>query len=219
MCFLAKYKWKLTKLRYSRSLKPPSKRWVLWLKHWKSKKLKKKIYFTIDSNRKPEEFPDLSYYAPKPGQCPSFHIKLIISNTTTTKRFIPGIWSRLHEPKENYVRSGTWISFLHSFLSSNMPSLRPLASISCCITSIHVFFGLPFALLTCPKMISSTRRTGASVGLHRIWPNHRKRFSLIFSFKLIISNELSLIAYIGQIYIWLKVQKPAHYLCSLHMGM
>ena len=54
--------------------------------------------------------------------------------------------SRLHEPKENYAGSGTWISFLHSFLSSNMPSWRPLASISCRITSIHVFFGLPCAL-------------------------------------------------------------------------
>ena len=74
---------------------------------------------------------------------------------------------RLHEPKENYAGSGTWISFLHSFLSSNMPSLRPLTSISCRITSIHVFFGLPCAILTCPKLICSTRRTGASVDLRR----------------------------------------------------
>ena len=86
---------------------------------------------------------------------------------TTTKPFVPSIWGRLHEPKENYTRSGIWISFLHSFLQSNMPSLRPLASISCRITSIHVFFGLPCALLTCPKLICSTRRTGASVGLRR----------------------------------------------------
>ena len=55
----------------------------------------------------------------------------------------------------------------HSFLSSNMPSLRPLASISCRITSIHVFFGLPCALLTYPNLIRSTRRTGASVVLRR----------------------------------------------------
>ena len=47
---------------------------------------------------------------------------------------------RLREPKENYAGSGTWISFLHSFLSSNVPSLRPLASISCRITSIHVLY-------------------------------------------------------------------------------
>ena len=92
-----------------------------------------------------------------------------LKNTTrtTTKPFVPSIWGRLHEPKENYVESGTWISFLHSFLSSNMPSLRPLTSISCRITSIHVFFGLPCALLTCPKLICFTRRTEASVGLRR----------------------------------------------------
>jgi len=39
------------------------------------------------------------------------------TTTTTTKSFIPGIWGRLHEPKENYA----------SFLLNNMPSLRPLA--------------------------------------------------------------------------------------------
>ena len=83
------------------------------------------------------------------------------TTTTTTKPFVPSIWGRLHEPKENYSGSGTWISFLHSFLSSNMPSLRHLASISCRITSIHVFFGLPCALLTCPKLIRSTRWTDA----------------------------------------------------------
>jgi len=33
--------------------------------------------------------------------------------TTTTKPFVPSIWGRLHEPKENYAGSGTWISFLH----------------------------------------------------------------------------------------------------------
>ena len=53
------------------------------------------------------------------------------TTTTTTKPFVPSMWARLHEPKEIYAGSGTWISFLHSFLSSNMPSLRPLASISC----------------------------------------------------------------------------------------
>ena len=74
------------------------------------------------------------------------------STTTTTKPFVPSIWGRIHEPKENYAGSGTWISFLHSFLLSNMPSLRPLAAISCRITSIHVFFSLPCALLTCPKL-------------------------------------------------------------------
>jgi len=95
------------------------------------------------------------------------------TTTTTTKPFVPSIWGRLHEPKENYARSGTWISFLHSFLSSNMSSLRPLASVSCRITSIHVIFGLPCALLICPKLIRSTCRTGASVGLALNWnPAH-----------------------------------------------
>ena len=89
------------------------------------------------------------------------------SPTITTKPFVPSIWGRLHEPKVNYAGSGTWISFLHSFLSSNMPSLRPLPSISCCISSIHVFFGLSCALLTCSNLIHSTRWTGASVGLRR----------------------------------------------------
>ena len=39
-----------------------------------------------------------------------------------------------------------------------MPSLRPLASISCRITSIHVFFGLPCALITHPNLIRSIRQ-------------------------------------------------------------
>ena len=103
------------------------------------------------------------------------------TTTTTTKPFVSSIWGRLHELKENYTGSGTWISFHQSFLSSNMPSLRPLAFISCRITSIHVFFGLPYTLWTCPKLIRSTRRIGASVGLHRTRPNHRRQFSLIFS--------------------------------------
>ena len=97
--------------------------------------------------------------------------------TTTTKPLVPSIWGRLHEPKENYTRSGIWISFLHSFLSSNVPSLRPLAFISCRITSIHVFFGLSCALLTYPKLICSTCQTGASVGVRRTWPNLRRPHS------------------------------------------
>ena len=97
---------------------------------------------------------------------------------TTTKPFVSNIWGRLNEPNENYAGSVTWISFLHSFLSSNMPSLRPLTSISCRITFIHVFFGLPCALLACHKLICST---STSVGLRRTWPNHCRRFSLIFS--------------------------------------
>ena len=72
---------------------------------------------------------------------------------TTTKPFVSSIWGRLYEPKENYAGSGTWISSLHSFLLSNMPSLRLLAFISYRITSIHVFFGLPCTLLTCPNLL------------------------------------------------------------------
>ena len=120
------------------------------------------------------------------------HLKKVYTTTTTTttKPFVPSIWGRLHEPKENYAGSATWISFLHSFLSSNMPSLRPLASISCRITSIHVFFGLPCALLTCPKLIGSTRRTDASVSLRHTWPNHRMRFSLILKRYMKIKNNI-----------------------------
>jgi len=29
------------------------------------------------------------------------------TTTTTTKSFVPSIWGRLHEPKENYAGSGT----------------------------------------------------------------------------------------------------------------
>jgi len=50
------------------------------------------------------------------------YFQAIYTHTTTIKPFVSSIWGRLHEPKENYARSGTWISFLHSFLSSNMPS-------------------------------------------------------------------------------------------------
>jgi len=117
--------------------------------------------------------------------CPPYHSQWAFAtsppHTTTTKPFVPSIWGRLHEPKENYAGLGTWINFLHSFLSSNMPSLRPLAYISCRITSIHVFFSLLCALLTCPNLIRSTRRTGLSVGLRRTWSNHHRRFSLFFS--------------------------------------
>ena len=52
------------------------------------------------------------------------------------------------------------------------------------ILSYHLhpcFLRSPLALLTCPNLICSTRRTSASVGLCRIWPNHRMQFSLIFS--------------------------------------
>jgi len=132
---------------------------------------------------------------------------------TTTKPFVPNIWDRLHEPKENYARSGTWISFLYSFLSSNMPSLRPLASISCHITSIQVFFGLPCALLTCPNLIRFTRWTDASVGLRRTRPNHRRRFSLIFSS---IETTYILISHLISPRVATHLTKHAH-LCYTHL--
>ena len=100
----------------------------------------------------------------------TYELWLCSQPTTTTKPFVPSIWGRLHEPKENYVRSRTWISFLHWFLSSNMSSLRPLASISCRVSSIRVFFSVSCALLTCPNLICSTRRTDASVSLRRTRP-------------------------------------------------
>ena len=100
--------------------------------------------------------------------CKQQLVLINLNTTTTTKPFVPSIWGGLHELKENYAGSGTWISFLHSFLSSNMPSLRPLASISCRIISIHVFFDLSCTLLTYPKLIRSTHRTGVSIGLRCI---------------------------------------------------
>ena len=72
-------------------------------------------------------------------------------------------------------------AFSTHFYRAIILSLSPLAFISCRTTSIHIFFGLSFALLTCPKLISYTRWTGASVNLHHTWLNHRRRFSLIFS--------------------------------------
>ena len=84
-----------------------------------------------------------------PPQLEAFFCNLpsnFLSTTTTTKPFVPSIQDRLPDPKENYAESGTWISFLYSFLSSSMSSLRPLASISFRITSIHVFLGLSCAL-------------------------------------------------------------------------
>ena len=70
-----------------------------------------------------------------------------VQQTTTTKPFVPSIWGRLHEPKENYAGSGTWISFLHSFLLSNMPSLRPLGYMNqelnfCQESTSYIFFTL-----------------------------------------------------------------------------
>ena len=49
--------------------------------------------------------------------------------------------------------------------------------------SIHIFFGLLCALLTCPNLICSTHQTGASVGLRRTWPNHCTRFSHLLFYR------------------------------------
>jgi len=89
--------------------------------------------------------------------------------STTTKPFVMSIWDRLHEPKENYAGSGTWINFLHSFLSGNTPSLRHVASISCRITSIHVFFGLPCTLLTCLIWYTLLAGHTCKSGMSRKW--------------------------------------------------
>lgn len=52
------------------------------------------------------------------------------------------------------------------FLSSNVPPIRPLTSISFHISSIYFLFGRSYALLTCRTLIISTCRTGASTGTH-----------------------------------------------------
>ena len=77
----------------------------------------------------------------------------LITSTTTTKPFVPSI-------RVGYMNQ------------KRIMSDRAHGS----AFSIHVFFGLPCALLTCPKLIRSTRRTGALAGLRRTWPNHRRRF-------------------------------------------
>ena len=43
------------------------------------------------------------------------------------------------------------------------------------------FLRSPLRFFNLPKLIRSTHRIGASVGLRRTWPNHRRWFSLIFS--------------------------------------
>ena len=100
-------------------------------------------------------------------------------STTTTKPFVSSIWGRLHEPKENYVESGTLINFLHSFLSSNVFFIK---TFNLYILSYHLypcFLRSPLHSFNLP-LIRFTRRTGASVGLRRTWPNHRRRYSLLF---------------------------------------
>ena len=124
------------------------------------------IMLSLD-NSTPLSFPleDMSIVGEAVGSYVPWPRRLIILHSQVQQQQLSHLsqvfGGRLHEPKENYTGSGTWINFLHSLISSNMPSLSPR------ITSIHVFFGLPCALLTCPKLIRSTRRTSASVSLRR----------------------------------------------------
>ena len=67
-----------------------------------------------------------SHHVTASHSCPHPQFMVIGTTTTITKPFVPSIWGRLHEPKENYAGSGTCINFLYSFLSCNMPSLRDL---------------------------------------------------------------------------------------------
>ena len=139
------------------------------------------ILFDKKQNAQPDYFGSIFKFLEIPSNnCRNISLKAwpVVKpiNTTTTKSFVPSIWGRLHEPKENYTGSVTWISFLHSFLSSNMSSIRRLVSISCRITSIHVFFDSPCTFLTCPNLIRSTRQTDASVSLRHTWPSHCSGF-------------------------------------------
>ena len=98
-----------------------------------------------------------------------------------------------------------------------MPSLKPLASISCRITSIHVFFNLPCAHLTCLNLIRSTRRSGASVRLRRTWPNHRRRFSHLLFYRgyACLSTNI-LISHLISPRVTIHPTKHAH-LCYTHL--
>jgi len=99
---------------------------------------------------------------------------------TTTEPFILSVWGRLHEPKENYAGSGTWINFLHSLLSSKMPSLRPLASISCA-SPPSMFFWSPLRSFNLPSVDKFYSPDWRICMFTSHMAKHHKRFSLIFS--------------------------------------
>ena len=52
------------------------------------------------------------------------------------------------------------------------------------------FFGLPCALLTCPNLIRSTRRTGASIGLRRTMLNYLGDFLFYRGYAYLSTNIL-----------------------------
>ena len=100
---------------------------------------------------------------------------------STTKPFVPSIWGRLHEPKKRIT-----LDRAHGSVSPLIPIEQYVftKTFSLHILSYYLhpcFLRSPCALLTCLKLIRSTRRTGASVSLRRTWPNHLRRFFLIFS--------------------------------------
>ena len=80
-----------------------------------------------------------------------------------------------------YIRSSTWILFLQTFLSATILFSNSNNFIFFFTTSIQIIFGIPLNFLPCLMSIFSTILTGASIGLGPMWPNYRKRFSLILS--------------------------------------
>lgn len=91
--------------------------------------------------------------------------------------------------KENYATPSTWIILLHSFLSSNISSLMPLASISFCITSTHIFFSRSFTFLTCFMLMNPTHQIGA---LHMAKPLQTVFSYLFFYRELCLSQNFSI---------------------------
>lgn len=75
------------------------------------------------------------------------------------------------------ITSGTIL--LHSFLSSSMSLFQPLASVSFHITTSIC---TSLALLTCPMLVNSTVELVHLQAYIAHEPNHRRRFSRIFSY-------------------------------------
>ena len=107
-------------------------------------------------------------------------IKCNHHNKNTTTPSSQNNWGRRYEPNKKII-----LGLPHESFSSNhcypmsCRQVRFKAFISFPIISIQVFLGLPRPLLTKIFFHFSILLTGASLGLRRICPNHRKRFSLL----------------------------------------